>query len=212
MNKWIIAEVPEAGPAVMDAQEVVMYFDDIKPEVMTQVVGLQNNNPEISFLTAIDTYLLDEEKCTQDEREFIMEQLVNYVKLTNVSDNELQPGAQPGQQDNGGVQPTITPNPGATPEPTKELTRGEKAAATRKANQEKNGGARRLTDGPAKKASTSKAIEEYQEKIDMLKILDSVEVLAIPSGISATNRNMLIEFQKEQEALVQKYIDQVKAS
>ena len=220
MKQWELKEVPDSGLAITEEGEVVMYADDLNREVLAKIVEMHNAGKDSA---EIDAYLLDEEKCTQDEREFIMENINNYIKLTNVSDTNsevLQPGTDGGQasqtgNDSGPLSQPAAQQPGASPEPPVVLSPQQRAANTRKANLEKNGGAagtRRLTDGPAKKPSTSKAIEEFQEKIDLLKVLDGAELLVIPSGLSVTGRNLLIEFQKEQDALVQKYIDLVKTS
>ena len=220
MKQWELKEVPDSGLAITEEGEVVMYADDLNREVLAKIVEMHNAGKDSA---EIDAYLLDEEKCTQDEREFIMENIINYIKLTNVSDTNsevLQPGTDGGQasqtgNDSGPLSQPAAQQPGASPEPPVVLSPQQRAANTRKANLEKNGGAagtRRLTDGPAKKPSTSKAIEEFQEKIDLLKVLDGAELLVIPSGLSVTGRNLLIEFQKEQDALVQKYIDLVKTS
>ncbi len=219
MKQWELKEVPDSGLAITEEGEVVMYADGLNREVLAKIVEMHNAGKDSA---EIDAYLLDEEKCTQDEREFIMENINNYIKLTNVSDTNsevLQPGTDQGQvsqtgNDSGPLSQPAPQQPAAQQEPPVVLSPQQRAANTRKANIEKNGGTgtRRLTDGPAKKPSTSKAIEEFQEKIDLLKVLDGAELLVIPSGLSVTGRNLLIEFQKEQDALVQKYIDLVKTS
>ena len=59
-----------------------VYRDIIVPEVIDNVVNIWNKNPTINANLgsrgALDKYLLNEGKCTQEEREIITESLYSY--------------------------------------------------------------------------------------------------------------------------------------
>jgi hypothetical protein len=196
MNQWEIGMPSEDSPAIMEGEEVVMYFDTVNPDVMAKVVELYNAGKPTED---IEAYLLNEDNCDKDQREFIMEQIHAYIKLKNVSD---QPVVQPAATNEGNGTNAIIAAPGTQPIP--ELTKGQRAAATRKANQL---AAKKTT--PAKKTDTVGVIKSLEEKIQLVRVLDATEVPEIPSGISKEARELMVAFQKENEVLVQKYMDKI---
>lgn len=195
MNQWIFDPEMESPKAIMDGTEVVMYIDDVPEEIAAKVVELHNEGktPE-----EINAYLEQDNGCFTDNREFIMEQITNYIKLSSGEAPVLVPPAGP--QANGG-----------SPEPDKPLSPQQRAANTRKENAAKNAA---KNPAPAaastvKKATVKDAIKDMEDKITLLKTLDSAPALEIPTGLGKAGRELLIEFQKEQEALAQKYITRI---
>ena len=74
-NKWnfvgVISQVHD-----LDAKRLVFETHEIQDKtVVRHVVEMHN---EGKSLREIDTYLLDEGKCTQEEREFIVEEIFKY--------------------------------------------------------------------------------------------------------------------------------------
>ena len=70
---------------------------------------------------------------------------------------------------------------------------------------------RRLADGKAfvKLQSTEDFIKNMQEKIDMIRILDSITMGEIPGNMSKANRDIIVEFQREHDALVKKFMERI---
>jgi hypothetical protein len=70
---------------------------------------------------------------------------------------------------------------------------------------------RRITDGnPAIKAqSAADFIKVMQEKIEMAKMLDGIELPEIPTSMTKSNRDVMIEFQKEHSQLLVKYMQKI---
>ena len=197
MKEWQLAETPDSGPAIMEGQEVVMYVDDLNPEVMAKIAELHNAGKTTEEL---DAYLLDEEKCDQEQREFIMEQIVAYLKLTTVSETATvqKPQVQPQGSGDGSIAPT--PQPQQQPnQPQPPLTPQQRAAITRRQN---------ATAAP-KKAGTAEAIKALEEKISLIKLLDGAEVLDIPTGLGKDARELMTAFQKEQQSLIDTYLEKV---
>lgn len=188
MNQWVFNPEQEGPKAIMDGTEVVMYIDDVPEETAAKVVELHNagKNPE-----EIEAYLAQDNGVFTDTREFLMEQINAYVKLTS---------------GDAGAAPLPAVNNG--PEPEKPLTPQQRAAITRKANAAKNAPKNAPATAP-KKGTVKDAIKDMEDKIALLKILDGAPVLEVPPGLGKAGREMMIEYQKEQEALAQKYINRI---
>ncbi len=188
MKQWELAETQESGTAIMEEKNIVMYLDDLDQSIMQSVVNLHNNgkSPE-----EIEAYLkTNEDIIDETQREFIIENINAYLKLTNMSETqELMEETAKLQ----GV--TLTEKP---------LTRGEKAARTRKANAQNK---------PAKikpgSSNAGIAIKALEDKIQLIKLLDGAEVIEIPSGLEKQGRDLMLEFQKEQQALIDSYLEKV---
>lgn len=180
----------EAGPrAIMNGEEVVMYLDDIPEQIAVKVIVLHNEGKSIEEINA---HLEQDNGCFTDQREFIIEQITAYANLTS--------GEQP---------PLPVPQPPAQ-QPEKPMSQQQRAAITRK----KNAAAKAEQAGKGataapKKLTTKDAIKEMEDKIALLKTLDAAPALEIPQGLGKTGRDLMIEFQKEQDALVQKYIGRI---
>lgn len=61
-----------------DTHKVIFSTVNINPDVIDEVVCIWNKT---KCLKELDDYLLDEEKCTSDERELIIESIYNYPKI-----------------------------------------------------------------------------------------------------------------------------------
>jgi|GEM_PF-4838780 len=181
--------------------DVVIYGDDVTPEVLSNVVKMYNQGKNI---TEIDQYLLDEELCTQDEREFIIENINNYISMENQNQNNQFPNNL--DQTTPAVESIIpgfatepgTPAPMAgtylNPEPAK------RKPWTRKTTD---------TKAPVKMQSTEDFIKVMQEKIEMARMLDAVVLPEIPGSMTKSNRDIMVEFQKEHAAMVVKYMQKI---
>ena len=175
--------------------DVVMYGDDVTPEVLSNVVFMYNQGKELS---EIDQYLLDEELCTQDGREFIIENINNYISMENQNQNEQFP--------NNLDQVTSEVTEVSAPAPS------ESVSATETEKKEKKVYQRRMTDGksPAfKPQSTDDFIKVMQEKIEMARMLDAVVLPEIPGSMTKGNRDIMVEFQKEHATMVVKYMQKI---
>ena len=173
--------------------DVVIYGDDVTPEVLSNVVNIYNQGKSIS---EIDQYLLDEELCTQDEREFIIENINNYISMENQNQNNQFPNNLdqiiPGFATEVS---TVMAGTFLNPEPVK-----------------KKNYQRRMTDGKSpvfKPQSTDDFIKVMQEKIEMARMLDAVVLPEIPGSMTKGNRDIMVEFQKEHAAMVVKYMQKI---
>jgi len=96
---------------------------------------------------------------------------------------------------------TEAPAPTVTPDPT---------AGTAAPEKQKRQWTRRITDGGSKPTqSTSEFIKVMEEKIEMVKILDQVSMPELPGGMTKGNRDIMVEFQKEQAALIAKFMERI---
>jgi hypothetical protein len=177
--------------------DTVMYVDDVNPDVIDRIVKMYNAGKNTK---EIEQYLLNEELCTQDEREFIMENIVNYINLTDKMENQNQNQEQnqfPDNLDQVAVQ-TRTQVPPVEQEKKEET-------------KEKRVYQRRVTDNRSsfKAQSAEDFIKVMQEKIEMAKMIDSVTLPDIPASMTKSNRDIMVEFQKEHNALVTKFMERI---
>lgn len=192
MNKLVLGSA-DGIPAVIDykTEEVIFYPNDISVEVIENSLNIFNRMRNIR---EVDEYLLNEENCTSDDREFIIESLTNYISMNTETVNQTVETVET----SGPTTPTVTP------EPPKEET---PPVAEPK---QKRQWTRRVTDGPAMKiSSTSDFIKLMEEKIEMVKILDQVTMPELPGGMTKANRDIMVEFQKEQSALIAKFMEKI---
>lgn len=195
-----------ADPNATDGEDVVFYIDDLNPEVVTKVVEMYNADKTTQ---EIDAYLKDEERCTQDEREFIIEQIANYLKITSVEAsgsvstengavgtlNVSAPNQTPKEEKKGEqVIPPTPPPQQSTPDPVVKTRQKRSPVAP---------------SGGAKKASAAERVKLYEDKIALIKLLDTAETIEIPTGLGKEARDIMQEFQKEQTEMLAKYLDRV---
>ena len=193
MNKLVLGSA-DGIPAVIDykTEEVIFYPNDISAEVIENSLNIFNRMRNIR---EVDEYLLNEENCTSDDREFIIESLTNYINMNTETVNQTVDtiGAT-----SGPTTPTVTPS----------LPKEEAPAVAEP--KQKRQWTRRVTDGPAIKiSSTSDFIKVMEEKIEMVKILDQVTMPELPGGMTKANRDIMVEFQKEQSALISKFMEKI---
>ena len=172
--------------------DVVIYGDDVTPEVLSNVVKMYNQGKNI---TEIDQYLLDEQLCTQDEREFIIENINNYISMENQNQNNQFPNNLDQVTPEATEVSTVMAGTFLNPEPVK-----------------KKNYQRRMTDGKSpvfKPQSTDDFIKVMQEKIEMARMLDAVVLPEIPGSMTKGNRDIMVEFQKEHAAMVVKYMQKI---
>ena len=201
MKNWIYSKGNSAVRCLnKGSMDVVMYVNDVNPDVIAEVVRLYNAG---NTLDDIKNYLADEDNCNTDEYEFITEEISNYLKLTKVEtqtemENQNQNVSFPDnlEQEDAQVQDNQN-NSQPLPEPEKK---------------EKKTYQRRMTDGksPAfKPQSAEDFIKVMQEKIEMARMLDAVTLPEIPSSMTKSNRDIMVEFQKEHAAMVVKYMQKI---
>lgn len=182
----------------VETDEVVFYRNDVDPEVVENSLNIFNRLQSVS---EVDEYLLNEEKVTSDEREFITEALANLI--TTEKETEMQEPAVTENQNNDAVAGTDVSAviPGFVTEPIPPAPPAEKP---------KRQWTRRATDGqPKLTQSTSDFIKAMEEKIEMVKILDQVTMPELPGTMTKSNRDIMVEFQKEHAAMVTKYMQKI---
>lgn len=198
MTNWIYNKGNSSIRCLNKGQmDTVMYVDDVNPDVIDRIVKMYNAGKNTK---EIEQYLLNEELCTQDEREFIMENIVNYINLTDKMENQNQNQEQnqfPDNLDQVAVETTTQVPP----------VEQEKKEETK----EKRVYQRRVTDNRSsfKAQSAEDFIKVMQEKIEMAKMIDSVTLPDIPASMTKSNRDIMVEFQKEHNALVTKFMERI---
>lgn len=207
MNKLVLGSA-DGIPAVIDykTEEVIFYPNDISAEVIENSLNIFNRMRNIR---EVDEYLLNEENCTSDDREFIIESLTNYINMNTETVNQTAETVET----SGPTTPTVTSKP-ATNEVNldcfKAIAQNPNAAMAAPEVKQKRQWTRRVTDGPAMKiSSTSDFIKVMEEKIEMVKILDQVTMPELPGGMTKANRDIMVEFQKEQSALISKFMEKI---
>lgn len=203
MKDWQLVDIIGSSPAIinMNTQDTIMYVDDIDPEVIKSVCEMHNSGMIIEWISEA---LANNNACFTNQREFIMEQITAYEKLTNMTEGMLEPITTIHNSNGNGAQNQDKPQ--ETLLQQKELSRGEKAAATRKAN-----AAGKTGNSISKKQGTVDAIKMLEEKIQLIKLLDAAEVLDIPIGLTKSSRDLMTQFQKEQQDMIDSYLEKVQA-
>lgn len=189
MNKWELSRI-DGNLAVVDSKTrtVIFYINDLPYKTVVNIVELNNKGTDLS---GIDQMLLNDEECTQDEREFIIESISNYINLEKMEENKVIDSTA----DIAAVIPGFATEPGS-PAPVEKTKRQW---------------TRRITDGnaPIKAQSTAEFIKIMQEKIEMARMLDAVVLPDIPGSMTKNNRDIMVEFQKEHSQLVVKYMQKI---
>jgi len=206
MNRYILS-THGAIPAVVDTQdsnELVFYINDIKPDVIVNCLNIFN---KVQDIRQVNEYLLDEDDCEEDQRDFIIEQLGQYAELAyrtveTTPTMELNNVHEVTGTEIAAIMPGFATEPG-TPIPVVE--------PTPVVDKQKRQWTRRITDGnPAIKAqSAADFIKVMQEKIEMAKMLDGIDLPEIPTSMTKANRDVMIEFQKEHSQLLVKYMQKI---
>lgn len=190
MNKWQVNNKSES-PSVTDAItcDLIFYIDDLDINTIEDIIEIHNAGQGAE---AIDEYLLNNEKCTQDEREFIIESINNYLTL-DIVDNTTTVHEVAGTNIAAFI-PGFATEPGTSvPEPAKT----------------KKTWSRKPIDTSIKAVSPADYIKVLQEKMDIVRLLDAVEMPEIPTALTKGNRDIMVEFQKEHVALIAKYMERI---
>ena len=202
MNEYVFS-THEGVPAVINTRnnnEVVFYINDIKPDVIANCLNIYNR---LQSTKEVEEYLLDEDDCDADQREFIIEQLAQYAFLNTVTPTAtIIPIIPTTMEENKVIDPTAGMTiPGSVSEP------GSPAPVEKTKRQ----WTRRITDGnaPIKAQSAADFIKVMQEKIEMAKMLDAIELPEIPASMTKSNRDVMVEFQKEHSQLLVKYMQKI---
>jgi len=182
--------------------EIVFHRNDVDPEVVENCLNIFNR---LQSITEVDEYLLNEEKVNSDEREFIIETLAILVKTETETDMNPETVHQVPGTGTAAIMPEVTTT--QAPEPS--VVQDPKAG-TAAPERQKRQWTRRITDGASKPTqSTSEFIKVMEEKIEMVKILDQVSMPELPGGMTKGNRDIMVEFQKEQAALIAKFMERI---
>lgn len=182
--------------------EIVFHRNDVDPEVVENCLNIFNR---LQSITEVDEYLLNEEKVNSDEREFIIETLASLIKTETETDMNPETVHQVPGTGTAAIMPEVT----TTQAPEASVVQDPKAG-TAAPERQKRQWTRRITDGASKPTqSTSEFIKVMEEKIEMVKILDQVSMPELPSGMTKGNRDIMVEFQKEQAALIAKFMERI---
>jgi len=182
--------------------EIVFYRNDVDPEVVENCLNIFNR---LQSTEEVDEYLLNEEKVNSDEREFIIETLAILVKTETETDMNPETVHQVPGTGTAAIMPEVT----TTQAPEASVVQDPKAG-TAAPERQKRQWTRRITDGASKPTqSTSEFIKVMEEKIEMVKILDQVSMPELPGGMTKGNRDIMVEFQKEQAALIAKFMERI---
>jgi hypothetical protein len=198
---------------------VVFYIDDLNPEVIAKIVEIQNANPDGDFRTQVDEYLANEDRCSPDEREFVLEQIDSYIKLSKASAEEVN-NATPQQPAHQG--------PSETPDSTGGNTAGagigtdggakqnEKPAGQTGGRGSRTGNTGGRTGGSTTRTSSNRTesaeelIKSLEDKIALIKLLDGVKPVEIPAGLNKTAREIMIDLQREHQTMIAGFMERVK--
>lgn len=222
MQNWSFN--PDKGEnAVSENDEIVFYIDDLNPEVVAKIVELQNANPNGDFRTQVDQYLESEDRCSPDEREFVLDQIDNYVKLSQASTDDVNnAGPQQPVQQGPGTDPAsvVKPEPqpqqpstnanadkGTASEPQKPATTGNRRGS-QTGNRTGGTGTGRAT--ASKSVTSDELIKQLEDKIALIKLLDKTPEVEVPNGLGKTSREIMVDFQRDFSALKETYMERVK--
>jgi hypothetical protein len=184
--------------------EIVFHRNDVDPEVVENCLNILNR---LQSITEVDEYLLNEEKVNSDEREFIIETLASLIKTETETDMNPETVHQVPGTGTAAIMPEVTTTQAPEASVVQDPNAGTAAPAPER---QKRQWTRRITDGGSKPTqSTSEFIKVMEEKIEMVKILDQVSMPELPGGMTKGNRDIMVEFQKEQAALIAKFMERI---
>lgn len=179
MKKWLFN--PAAGDTTIAAEgtdEIVMYIEDLNKEVVSHIVEMHNTG---SSVEEIHKFLDKDLRVTLEESDYVVEQILTFQKLYEDEESTvIVPEAE------------VSKEPAATQ---------EKVTSTRKKREVK-----------AQVAATDKVItpEDYiellKEKIVLCEVIGGAKLPEIPTGVSKSSRELMIELNKEYKTLINKYM------
>jgi len=203
-NKQVFEYLPlEGDQAVHVGDEIVFYVEDIKPEAIAIVVQMWN---EGSTVKDIQKWLDKAEGVTMEESDYVVEQIESYLKLsgdTGTAEPDVEKKLDPqvtetiakelkkDEPDTQVIQEALQSEIGKVVAP--ELSRGEKAAATRKANQ----ASKPKSATPGSKAVDAKSlVEKMKEQIALVEYVSNIEIPEIVTPANKDARDIVITLQK----------------
>lgn len=204
MNKRKFEYNPELGDqAVSCNNEIVWYASDMNPEVVSKVVEMWN---EGSTVVQIDKYMSNDLRCSDDERDHVVEQIELFMKLV---ENEPPVESSSGSVSaaNGAVSSVTVPQTNMILNVADNVI--EDAAG--KVGVKKRG-TKATPVSSSSKVSPEDYIKQLEEKIALMKLLAAIELPEIPTGITTGGRKLMVEMHKEFVEMRDRYIQIVKES
>lgn len=178
---------------------IVVYPEDIKQEILEEVVTMWNTG---STLKEVVRYIDDlgddkDSDMTKDEAEYLIEQIEAWYKLSGDTGTEKETVSAPivGDQLPGtdAKEAANLQQKAAEAGITKEQSRGEKAAATRKANS--TGKVKSATPG-TKAIDAKSLVALMKEKIELVEYVAAIEIPEIATPANKDAREIVIALQK----------------
>lgn len=210
-NKEIEYNEQMGGIVDSDGSGMVMYSEDINPEVLAKVCELYNegkSKKEIQNWLDTGTQL-----CTVEEGDYIIEQLTMWEKVpdsTVVDKKDAGPAGLASAYTGQGAPTMNSTGTQIAPTEKKEPSRGEKAAATRKANAEgakKAGNGNKVTSVASVRNSLRMQVEKATESISVVDYVEALSTDAkFPEGLRKEYTDLLIKFVKAVELVKSEYI------
>jgi len=213
MKKWIFD--PAVNSAILEeaTEEIVMYINDVHEEVIVKLVEMWNE--EYSTFK-IRQYLESDNRVTPEEVDFLMETVELAIEEENKNPtiketspeyiaavDPIKQNSEPVKEEyNVQIMEPITqiqvPQGAEVQqiEPPIKAPRGRKAVTS-------NTGAKR------KAVSLEDMIQEMQSKIELAKVFQNLPEMPFPENLSKSGRDLMLGFQKEYKALIEKYIDEI---
>lgn len=192
-----------------DGSGVVFYTEEINPEVLESVIDMWNDGKPLPDIIEKLEKRFDE-LCTAEEREYIQTQIENWSKLSGAIPLVEVPAPTEQELESLHIPAKEQADSGKGIAQDKPLSRGEKAAATRKANAE---GAKKTSTG-SKAVNREVVIQNLKDAAEKaLKQIDLIEWIErtsspeeLPVDLSKAARDLLLQFGKDIETLKGKYI------
>ena len=208
MNRiqWEFNPAEDKGILECGTDDVVLYIDDIKPEVITYIVNMWNDEVETSEI--LKTVYKDVDNVSPDEYDYLEQQLVQYEEISSSKAEPVtKPVIEQKMEDKAVIEPgqmSTGDNREATTKGVSSLTPAEEKTAMLETT-------KRSPRGTNKKVATSKLspadiIESMREKIALVEYIAAIEIADIPAGtkMSKEGREVLISLRNT--------VDDLKAS
>lgn len=209
MKQWQYnPELGDQAISEVETDNVVLYVDDVNPEVITQVVEMHN---EEYSLKRIFEHLNNDERVTPDEVEFLMEELEKYEELEKKAGTEKE-APFPLNLEEQSTEPKIEKNMAIYGDVAH--TNDETIAATQLQQEGQTVVSKRGKRGTGnttgkKKMSLEDMIQEMESKIELAKVFQNIPEIPFPENMSKSARDLMLRFQKEYKELVEKYIVEI---
>lgn len=212
--QWAVGDgaISEVG-----TDDPVFYIDDIKPDIIVAICKAWNEGLTVKEIGK----MLDKmDDISMEETEYVEDQLTKYEKLMSTTPEKVETegtiiasNISIGQEalvPKAPTQDELIKAAEKIVETPKELSRGEKAAATRKANNSKPSG----VVGGGKKGSAATLIADMQAQQEKLKrVVECIEWIDgslftdnIPQDLSKSERDTILAYIKAVEIVQSEYL------